>query len=276
MKSKFIYLLLGVIVLSACSEYSKVLKNSDPEYRYTYAKKYFEQGKFNRSATLLEDLIIVFKGTAYGEESLYLLARSYYGMKDYSTAAQYFTTYYKTYPKGQYAELSRFYSAYGLYLESPDPRLDQNDTHKSMAQFQEFIEYYPQSERKDEAQSILFELQEKLAYKELLAIKLYYNLGNYVVGYPFPGGNYASCVITAQNALKTYPFSQYKEDFIYYSFRAKYDMAIQSIEDKKELRYRDVIDEYYTYTNEFPHGKYQKQVQKIFEMTQREMKDKNI
>ncbi len=276
MRLKFISLLLIIISLSACSEYNKVLKNPDPEYRYTYAKKYFDQGKFSRSATLLEDLVVMFKGTSHGEESLYLLAQSYYGMKDYTTASQYFTSYYKMYSKGQYTELARFYSAYGLYLDSPDPRLDQTDTYKSMEQFQEFIEYYPQSERKDEAQAILFELQEKLAYKELLAVRLYYNLGNYVVGYPFPGGNYTSCVITAQNALKTYPFSHYKEDFMYYTIRAKYDMANQSVEEKKDLRYRDVIDDYYSYINEFPTGKYTKQVQKIFETSQKEMKDKNI
>ena len=276
MKLKFIYLLLIVAFLSACSEYNKVLKNPDPEYRYSYAKQYFDQGKFSRSATILEDLVPMFKGTSHGEEALYLLGRSYFGMKDYSTASQYFTTYYKTYPKGQYTELARFYSAYGLYLDSPDPRLDQNVTNKAMVQFQEFIEYYPQSERKDEAQSILFELQEKLAYKELLAVRLYYNLGNYVVGYPFPGGNYTSCVITAQNALRMYPFSAYKEDFMYYMLRAKYAMADQSVVEKKDLRFRDVIDDYYAYINEFPKGKYNKQVEKLFESAKKEVKDKNI
>jgi len=262
--------------MSSCSGYNKILSNPDPEYRYTQAKKYFDEGKFSRSATLLEDLVPVFKGTSYAEEALYLLARSYYGMKDYTTASQYFTTYYTTYTKGQYAELSRFYAAYGLYKESPDPRLDQTNTHKAMQQFQEFLEYFPQSERKDEAQSILFELQEKLAYKELLAVRLYYNLGNYVVGYPFPGGNYASSVITAENALKMYPFSYYKEDFMYYVIMSKYAMAEQSVEDKKDSRFRDVIDEYYSYMNEFPGGKYLKQVQKIYENSQKKIKGNQI
>ncbi len=57
----------------------------------------------------------------------------------------------------------------------------------------------------------MFELQEKLAYKELLAVRLYFNLGTYM------GNNYLSCVITAQNALKNYPYSKYREEFMFYT-----------------------------------------------------------
>lgn len=258
-------LLFAIILLSSCGEYNKVLKNPDYEVRYEYAKKYFKEGKFSRSATLLEDLVTMFKGTTHAEESLYLLAQSYYGQKDYVTASEYFKTYYTTYPKGEYTELSRYYGAYGLYLDSPDPRLDQTQTYKSITQFQDFLEYYPQSGYKDEAHRIMFELQEKLALKDYMAIQLYYNLGNYLAN------NYLSCVIYSQNALRTYPYSKYREEFMYYSVRAKYEMAEQSVDEKKALRYRDVLDDYYAYMNEFPDGKYNKQVARFFEKASAEI-----
>lgn len=267
MVRKIIFFLFITVLLSACGEYNKVLKNPDYEVRYEYAKKYFNEGKYSRSATLLEDLIAIFKGTSRAEESLYLLAQSYYGQKDYTTASEYFTTYYNTYPKGEYAELARYYGAYGLYLDSPDVRLDQTQTYKAISQLQDFMEYYPQSERKEDVQKILFELQEKLALKELMATELYYNLGNYM------GNNYLSCVVYAQNALRAYPYSQYREEFMYFSIRAKYDMAEQSVEDKKEIRYRDVIDEYYAYVNEFPEGKHIKQVKRFFDNSTKEIKN---
>ncbi len=265
MRYRILYFLFAVLLLSACGEYNKVLKNPDYEVRYKYAKKYFDEGKFSRSATLLEELVPLFKGSSYAEESLYLLAQSYYGQKDYVTASEYFATYYNTYPKGEYAELSRYYGAYGLYLDSPDVRLDQSQTYKAITRFQDFMEYYPQSERKDEAQRILFELQEKLALKELLATQLYYNLGNYM------GNNYLSCVIYAQNALRSYPYSKYREDFLFYSIRAKYDMAEQSVEERKAVRYRDVIDDYYAYVNEFPEGKHIKQVNRYYSKARHEI-----
>ena len=190
---------------------------------------------------------------------MYLLAQSYYGQKDYQTASQYFETYYTTYPKGEFTELSRFYSGYGLYLDSPDPRLDQSQTYKAIEQLQLYLEYYPQSERAEEAQNIMFELQEKLAYKELMATRLYFNLGTYM------GNNFQSCVITAQNALKNYPYSKYREEFMFLIIRAKYELALVSVEEKLQGRYRDVVDEYYNYMNEYPEGNYVKQVTKFYD-----------
>jgi len=246
---------------------------TDYNAKFDYARKYFDLGKYNRSAALLEDIVPVTRNSARGEEALYLLARSYYLMEDYQTAAEYFKSYYTSYPRGEYAELARYYSAYGLYLDSPDPRLDQSDTYKSMQQFQDFLDIYPQSERKDDAQQALFELQEKLAYKELLATKLYYNLGDYILGMRFDGGNYTSCLITAQNAMRDYPFSKYREDFMYYMFKSKYEMAVKSIETKKDFRYRDVIDEYYSYINEYPDGKYVKEIKKLYGVIEKEFKN---
>ncbi|MCD8193802.1 MAG: outer membrane protein assembly factor BamD, partial [Tannerellaceae bacterium] len=107
---KVVLLLMMTVLLASCGEYNKILKSTDYELKYSYAKKYFNKQQYNKSATLLEDLVPIFRGTAYAEESLYLLAQSYYGQKDYETASQYFTTYYNTYPKGEYNELARFYA----------------------------------------------------------------------------------------------------------------------------------------------------------------------
>jgi len=259
MKKIIVFASIIVMLLASCGEYNRLLKINDPDIKYSYAKKYFNQKKYVRSATLLEEIVHYFRGRTEAEESLYLLAQSYYKQKDYVTAAEYFKTYYNTYPKGEFAEDARFYGAYGLYLDSPDPRLDQNQTYESIQQFLMYLEYYPQSERAKQAQEILFELQEKLAYKEYLASKLYFNLGTYM------GNNYLSCIITAENTLKNYPDTKYREELIYLMILSKYEMAIVSIDERLQGRYRDVVDEYYNYMNEFPEGKYVKQISKLFD-----------
>lgn len=63
--------------------------------------------------------------------------------------------------------------------------------------------------------------------KELQNANLYYNLGMYL------GNNYQSAVIVAQNALKLFPYSKYKEDFEMLILKSKYQMARQSVEEKR-------------------------------------------
>ncbi|WP_071149666.1 outer membrane protein assembly factor BamD [Bacteroides ndongoniae] len=259
MKKNILIILLSALLLPSCGEYNKLLKSTDYEYKYEAAKNYFAKGQYNRAATLLNELIAILKGTDKAEESLYMLGMSYYNQKDYQTAAQTFIQYYNVYPRGIYTELARFHAGKALYLDTPEPRLDQSGTYTAIQQLQMFMEYFPQSARKEEAQNMIFALQDKLVMKEYLSAKMYYNLGNYL------GNNYLSCVITAQNALKDYPYTNLREDLSILILRAKYEMAINSVDDKKPERYRETVDEYYAFKNEFPESKYLKDAERIFQ-----------
>lgn len=259
MKKNILIILLSALLLPSCGEYNKLLKSTDYEYKYEAAKNYFAKGQYNRAATLLNELIAILKGTDKAEESLYMLGMSYYNQKDYQTAAQTFIQYYNVYPRGIYTELARFHAGKALYLDTPEPRLDQSGTYTAIQQLQMFMEYFPQSSRKEEAQNMIFALQDKLVMKEYLSAKMYYNLGNYL------GNNYLSCVITVQNALKDYPYTNLREDLSILILRAKYEMAINSVDDKKPERYRETVDEYYAFKNEFPESKYLKDAERIFQ-----------
>ena len=87
------------------------------------------------------------------------------------------------------------------------------------------------------------------------------------------GNNYESAVITAENAIREYPFSKHKEEFHIIILRSRYEEAVRSVEEKKEERMREVVDEYYTYLNEFPEGKYLKEAKKIFESASKKIND---
>lgn len=115
MKKNIIITLLAAATLTSCGEYNKLLKSTDYEYKYEAAKNYFAKGQYNRSATLLNELITILKGTDKAEESLYMLGMSYYNQKDYQTAAQTFITYFNTYPRGTFTELARFHAGKALF-----------------------------------------------------------------------------------------------------------------------------------------------------------------
>ena len=277
MKKYIIIALVSGSVLTSCGEYNKVLKSTDYEYKYEAAKSYFGKGQNTKAAAILEELITILKGTDKAEESLYMLGMTYYNQGDFITASHYFSTYYNTYPRGTYTEQARFYSGKALFLDTPEPRLDQSSTYKAIQELQMFMEYFPASNRHQEAQQMIFDLQDKLVMKDYMAARLYYDLGSYTgnSSYSTTWNNYLACIVTAQNALKDYPYTKLREDISILLLRAKYDMAKESVEEKKEERMRDAIDEYYAFKNEFPESKYTKEVENIYKDAKKYVKEIN-
>lgn len=267
----FLPLLLVLTMLSACSEYSAVLKSNDYEYKYEAAKALYADGHYRQAAELFSMLLAPLKGTSYGEESLYMLAESNLRAKDYESAAMFFKKYYQVYPKGHYMEMARFNSGYSLYKQVADIRLDQTSTMEAIREYQDFLDYCPNTGLKEQTHAVIYELQDRLVEKEYLSAKLYYDLGTYTLNSIYGGNNYEACVVTAQNALNDYPYASagLRENLSILILRAKYHLARQSVEAKRIERFRDAIDEYYAFENDFPESKYLSEANSIFRYSQR-------
>ena len=244
-------------LLSSCaSEFNRVYKSTDNDYKYEYAKQCFAMGEFQHASTLLQDLVMLRKGRDTGQESLYLLGMSQYCNRDYESASATFRKYYTTYPKGYFAEQASFYVGQSLYQSAPEPRLDQTPTVGAINAYQQFLDLFPDSELRPVAQQRLFDLQDNLVQKEYLSAELYYNLGGYFGNINSnTESNYEACIITAQNALKNYPYSRMREKFSVLIMKSKFYLAENSSEERKLERYRDAEDECYGFLNEYPESK---------------------
>ena len=256
-----------VILLTGCaSEFSSVYKTADNVYKYEYAKQCFAMGKFDNAATLLAELVTIQKGKTTAQESLYMLGMAQYCNRDYESASATFRKYYQSYPKGDYAEQASFYIGQSLFESMPDPRLDQSSTIGAINAYQNFMDIYPDSPLREQAQNRLFILQDNLIMKEYLSAELYYNLGGYFGNINAnTESNYESCIITAQNALKTYPFTNMREKFSILIMKSKYELAQNSSEEKRIERYREAEDECYGFLNEFPESEECKTAQKYID-----------
>ena len=91
--------------------------------------------------------------------------------------------------------------------------------------------------------------------KEYKNAKLYYDLGTYFGNCTSGGNNYEACIVTAQNALKDYPYSNKREEFAILIMKGKYELAKMSVESKQLERYQDAEDECYGFINEYPDSK---------------------
>ena len=256
MKNYITAVVLSALLFTSCAnEFNKVYKTNDYSYKYEYAKECYAQGKYTRASTLLQGLVTLQKGTDNAQESLYMLGMAEYNSKDYEGAAATFKKYFSSYPKGAYAEEAEFYAGMSLYNSTPEPRLDQSQTVNAIAAFQEYIDLFPDGKERSQAQQRLFELQDKLVQKELYSAQLYYDLGQYFGNCTYGGNNYEACIITAQNALKDYPYSKLCEKFSLLVMKSKFELAQQSVEEKKLERFQDAEDECYGFLNEYPDSK---------------------
>lgn len=256
---------VGMLFTSCASEFNQVYKSDDYHYKYEYAKEAFANGKYTRAVTLLQELVTLKKGSNEAEECLYMLAMAEFGLKDYETASEYFKKYYSSYPKGIYAENAKFFVGESLYMNAPEPRLDQSTTMTAIAAFQEYLDVFPDAKQKNLATSRMFELQDMLVEKEYKSAKLYFDLGNYFGNCSGGDNNYTACIVTAQNALKDYPYSDRREDFAILIMKGKYELAKMSVLEKQLERFQDAEDECYGFINEYPDSEERPTAEKYIE-----------
>jgi outer membrane protein assembly factor BamD len=260
MEKKWFFLLIFSLFLISCSDFNKVVKSTDYEYKYKKAMEYYGLGEFNRANTLFQDLVFVYRGTSKGDELFYHYAKSLFEQNDYTLAGHYFKSIIDQHPRSKYAEESQFMIGYCFYSDSPNPKLDQEVSRRAIDALQLFINVHPFSDKVAEANLLIDELNEKIAYKSYVNAKLYYDMGYY-----------KAANIALGNSLTDFPGSKYREELRYLLFKSKYVLAVNSVEDKKRERLNDARDEYYNFIDEYPESKYAREVKRDFRQVSQQL-----
>jgi len=248
--------LIIVALASSCGEYEKLLKSTDFELKKQAAKDYFEEGRYVRSSELLGQILPRYRATAEAEDLNWLSAQCYYNMRDYIMAGAAYKNFANTYPYSEHAEEATFMTAYCDYMMSPRPELDQAYTNSAIEAFTFFQRRFPSSEKVEDAQNLIQELEDKLVEKSYINARLYYDLGEY-----------RAAVVALDNSLKEYPNTQYREELMFLKLESSYLYAFNSIADKQQERFQVTLDEYYSFVEEFPDSEFNKDVQKIYDTT---------
>ncbi|MDF1571356.1 MAG: outer membrane protein assembly factor BamD [Bacteroidales bacterium] len=250
-------LLVTFLLLVGCGEYEQILKSRDYPVKFEKAIDYYNAEEFVKSATLLDQVVNIYRGTTKADTVKYYQAMSYYGQRDYILAGHYFNELATTYSSSDFVEEAEFMTAYCYYKMSPRPSLDQEATFKAISALRMYIAKYPASERVNEARELIAELSDKLVEKSYNSAKLYYDLGYY-----------KSAIIALRNSLEQYPDTQYREELLYLILRSSFLLADNSIESKKKERLQSTVDEYLSFKSEFPDSKYDKEAERMFRSTQ--------
>lgn len=247
-------LLSVALVISSCSDYTRLLKSTDYNKKYDAAISFYEQKEYSKALALLQELVSVYRGTSKGEKIMYYYAYATYAVGDYLLAGYHFNNFVKTFPASDKAEDCAFMYAYCYFLESPRYSLDQTDTKSAIKELQYFMNKYPDSKRKDECNNLMAKLREKLEEKYYKISKQYYFLDDY-----------QASITAFENVLKDFPDTKYREEVMYLIVKANYIFATKSTETKKDSRFKSTVDSYNKYASYFSeNSKYLKDAESYY------------
>jgi len=243
--SRVVSLALLMLISISCTEFRQLQKSDDWKAKYEGAMRYYKEGDYYRAIALFEEILPVTRGKAEGEKAQFYYAYAHYKDHQYILSAHYFKTFYKTYSRSEFANEAQFMYGYSLYQSSPDYSLDQTSTKEAIQAFQIFMNKNPDSKFSVEANQIIHELQVKLETKAYHSAKLYHKIGIL-----------KSAIVAFDNFAINYPDSKFNEELQYLKLESNYLIAEQSIPSKQKNRYKDVVDLYEEYIDEYPSGEY--------------------
>lgn len=245
-------------------KFNKLVRFGDSDTKYAAAVKYFEKGDYSRALILFEELMTAFRGTAKGEEVHYYYANCNYNLEDYILAGYHFRTFVKNYPDSKHVEFCAYMNAYCFYLSSPEYSLEQVDTYLAIKEFERFTTKYPKSEKIAESNEILDKLRGKLEKKSYESCMLYYNMTNY-----------KAAIVAFANHIKDFSDTKHEEELKFLTIKSYYLLANNSIESKKQERYKSAIESYIKFVDMHPKSKYIKDAENIYSNALRNLEKYN-
>jgi outer membrane protein assembly factor BamD len=252
-KKSVIYILtISLLILSGCSKYQKLLKSSDTELKYEMALKYYNETDYFRALQLLDELVILTRGTQKAETVYYHYAQCYYKQEEYMLASYHFKYFAKNFSRSKNAEEALFLSAYCKYLDSPKHSLDQSSTYEAINELQLFVNKYPESEKVEESNNLIDELRGKIEKKNFEIAKLYYNTEDY-----------KAAIYAFENFLKEFPGTSFKEETMYLIMKSNFIYASKSIESKKQERFKNTLSAVDNFVSYYPESKHLKEAEQI-------------
>ena len=138
-----------------------------------------------------------------------------------------------------------FMSAKCYFLDTPPSYYDQNNTFNAINELELFISNYPNSNNLLEAQDLILKLNLILEEKTF----------NIAISY-YKTGKYNAAIYAFNNFIENYPNSNFLEDVFYCQTKSYFELAKNSVEEKKDLRTKEFIFAYQDFSLTYPNSKY--------------------
>jgi outer membrane protein assembly factor BamD len=238
--------------------------SNNPKKMLQAANDLYEEGDYYKAITLYELIIPSFRGQAEAEQIAYNYAYAHYNQKKYISASHYFNQFSKTFGNSDKKEEADFMSAFANTRMSPTHKLDQTFSEKAIEGLQVFVNNYPESPKVAECNDLIDGIRSKMERKSYESAKLYYKLKSY-----------SSSVVAFENMLKDYPETDKEEEIRYLIAKSSFDLAQNSVYEKKEERFLATVEKCNLYLKKFPEGEKNSEITTFINKSNKELEKFN-
>ncbi len=218
MKINVILVFCFAVLFTSCSEYQQVFRNNNTTAKYNAVDSLYKAGKYKKALKLMEQIVPAYRGKPQAEKLIFMYANTYYQMGDYYLAGYQFERFETSYPKSDSVEVASFKSAKSYYQLSPRFSLDQNDTDMALGKLQAFINAYPNTQYRTEANELVSELRTKIEYKDIQIARQYLKISDY-----------KPAIGAFENFISDHPGSTFRKNAFFGRLDAGYQLAVNSV-----------------------------------------------
>ncbi len=178
MKKNLIILTICILYFVGCAS-NNTVKDINYESLFEKGQIALQKKKYLKAQELFNSIVIGASHTDLGDDALFYLGESYYLNKEYILATAEYDKLIRRMPFSEYVERARYRTCQAYLAESPKYYRDQTYTTKALEKFQEFLDDYPGSDHRKEAEQTIMDMRNKLAQKAYETGILYIKLEEY-------------------------------------------------------------------------------------------------
>lgn len=230
MKNTLLLIVISLLTLACNKKFDEAIKSADKNLILQTANEYFAEKKWTQAIALYERLPNLVAGTDDAKTVVFNTAYANYYDKQYRIAGHHFKNFSVTFPEDPRAEEAAYMSALCYYEGSLDYNLDQANTESALNELQNFLNKYPGSERSKNINELMDELSYKLEFKAYENARQYYKMAEY-----------KAADVAFENVLADFPSTKLRPEIYEFILRSKYELAINSVFDKKQERIESAL-----------------------------------
>ena len=178
-KSRIALLAAVIILIASCGGPYKAKRIELPDQKLAFADALFEKGEYGKAAVEYKDFIATFAGDERSDYAQFRLAESYRLDEQYAIAAVEYRILVSDYGYSEYVDDAFFLEGVCAFMQTNRPERDQTKSYEALNRINRFLQIFPSSPRREEAEELRKQIDDHLGEKDFLNAKLYYSMRRY-------------------------------------------------------------------------------------------------